>query len=85
MGIATRLGRYSTQRKHILMATANQRNKRIFFIVFFVFVAVVIALTVDMARRTTAPWNKKKQVIRAWDGDDSTAVQPDTLPAALPR
>lgn len=62
------------------MSTPNQRNKRIFFGIFFVFVLVIIALTIDMARRTTAPWNKKKQVIRAWDGDDTTTLKKDSLP-----
>lgn len=50
----------------------SQRNKKIFFVVFFLFILAVIGVTYDMARRTTAPWNKKKQIIRAWDGDTDT-------------
>jgi hypothetical protein len=54
-----------------------QRNRRIFIIAFFVFLAVVVAITIDMARQTTAPWNKKKEVMRAFDGviDDSTTIK----------
>lgn len=55
----------------------NQKNKKIFIAVFFVFLAIVIGVTIDMASRTTAPWNKKKQIIRAWDGDKETSK--DTL------
>lgn len=53
------------------------RNKKIFFIAFLIFLLAVIGITIDMARRTTAPWNKKKQIIRAWDGEvvgDSTQL-----------
>lgn len=59
------------------MPTSPQRNRRIFIISFLVFLAVVIGFTIDMANRTTAPWNKKKQVLRAFDGviDDSTTVK----------
>ncbi len=58
------------------------RNRRIFIVVFLVFTALVILLTIDMARRTTAPWNKHKQVERALPGEapaksDVTAI--DTL------
>lgn len=44
----------------------EQQNKgrKIFRIVFLVFLAVVIFLLIDMARHTTAPWNKKKQIER---------------------
>ncbi|WP_375444489.1 hypothetical protein [uncultured Fibrella sp.] len=45
------------------------RNRRIFIIVFLAFTLLVVMLTVDMASRTTAPWNRKKQVTRALPGD----------------
>lgn len=35
-------------------------RKRLFIIAFFVFIAVMIAVLADMARRTTAPWNRTK-------------------------
>lgn len=40
------------------------RNRRIFIIVFVVFTAIVALLAIDMASRTTAPWNRKKQLDR---------------------
>ncbi|MFN4147370.1 MAG: hypothetical protein ACK4GN_16205 [Runella sp.] len=43
------------------------RNRKIFIIATAVFVGLVLLLLADMARRTTAPWNKKKQIIRAFD------------------
>jgi len=43
------------------------KNRKIFIIVSLLFVTAVIIVAVDMARRTTAPWNKKKQIIRAFD------------------
>ena len=59
------------------------KNKKIFIISFLVFLVAVIIVTIDMARRTTAPWNKKKEVMRAFDGviEDSTIlkVERDTL------
>ena len=45
------------------------RNQRIFAIVFIAFTLLVVMLTVDMASRTTAPWNKKKQAVRALPGN----------------
>lgn len=53
------------------------RNKRIFITVFLAFLLVVILITIDMARRTTAPWNKRKQLERALPGGairDTNAV-----------
>lgn len=41
------------------------RNRKIFIIVFIVFVLTMIGISIDMARRTTAPWNRKKQLSRA--------------------
>lgn len=41
----------------------NKKNKgsKIFIIAFFVFLTTMILLVIDMASRTTAPWNKDKQ------------------------
>lgn len=58
------------------------RNRKIFIIVSIVFVAIVASVAIDMARRTTAPWNKKKQIIRAFEvtaPSDSIAVDTTTL------
>ncbi|MCA0364743.1 MAG: hypothetical protein LCH67_11930 [Bacteroidetes bacterium] len=41
------------------------KNNKIFKIVFFLFLLCVIAVLIDMARQTTVPWNKKKQLERA--------------------
>ncbi|WP_162628071.1 hypothetical protein [Arcticibacterium luteifluviistationis] len=38
------------------------KKKNIFKIAFLVFVGIVILLLLDMARHTTAPWNKDKQI-----------------------
>ncbi len=40
------------------------RQKKIFLLVALIFTLVVALFAIDMARRTTAPWNKKKQVDR---------------------
>ncbi|WP_420153509.1 hypothetical protein [Siphonobacter sp.] len=40
------------------------RQKKIFFLGFLVFTLIVILLTIDMALRTTAPWNRKKGIDR---------------------
>ncbi|MEI7585125.1 hypothetical protein [Runella sp.] len=53
------------------------RNRKIFIIATIVFVSIVALIAIDMARRTTAPWNKKKQIVRAFDvttESDSIAV-----------
>jgi hypothetical protein len=38
------------------------KKKNIFRIVFVIFVALVLLVLADMARRTTAPWNKDKHM-----------------------
>ncbi|MBD2754117.1 hypothetical protein [Spirosoma validum] len=54
------------------------RNRRIFIVVFIVFTAIVALLAIDMASRTTAPWNKRREVERALPtARDGTAV--DTM------
>ncbi|WP_420147289.1 hypothetical protein [Spirosoma sp.] len=56
------------------------RNRRIFIIVFIVFTAIVALLAIDMASRTTAPWNKPKELERALPtARDGTAI--DTMAA----
>ena len=45
------------------------RNRRIFILVFLAFTLLVVMLTVDMASHTTAPWNRKKQAVRALPGN----------------
>ena len=56
------------------------RNRRIFIIVFIVFTTVVALLAIDMASRTTAPWNKRREVERAFPaGKDGAAI--DSLTA----
>ena len=50
------------------------RNQRILKIVFVVFTIIIALFAYDMARRTTAPWKKKKQLVRALP----VVVEPDT-------
>ena len=40
------------------------KNNQLFKIILIIFVIAVIVVLIDMARQTTAPWNKKKQVER---------------------
>jgi hypothetical protein len=41
------------------------KNNKLFKIILILFVVAVIIVLIDMARQTTAPWNKKKQLERA--------------------
>jgi hypothetical protein len=43
----------------------KNKNNLIFKIIFVVFLLGVILVLVDLARQTSAPWNKKKQIERA--------------------
>jgi hypothetical protein len=55
------------------------RNRKIFIIASIIFVAIVAFIAIDMARRTTAPWSKKKQIVRAFDvSSDSDSIAIDT-------
>ncbi|MCR9063108.1 MAG: hypothetical protein NXI00_04025 [Cytophagales bacterium] len=45
----------------------QKKGKNIFKIVFILFLAIVLWLLYDMARQTSAPWNKNKQLERAID------------------
>jgi len=40
------------------------KNKKIFYLVFAIFILVAILVTVDMANRTTPPWKKRKDDIK---------------------
>lgn len=44
---------------------ANTKNRKLFRWVFLIFLALVLFFLYDMARQTSAPWNKNKQVERA--------------------
>jgi hypothetical protein len=59
------------------------RNKRILFVAAIVFTIIVALLAVDMARRTTAPWNKRRQLERALPVEpDGTAIDSTSLDVA---
>lgn len=55
------------------------RNRRIFIIVFVVFTTVVALFAIDMARRTTAPWNKRRELERALPVTEKDGTTVDTL------
>lgn len=50
------------------MADPNiNRGRRWFIIAFILFISAVILLVIDMASRTTAPWNKTKPAEQSVD------------------
>ncbi|CAG4993583.1 hypothetical protein DYBT9275_01195 [Dyadobacter sp. CECT 9275] len=57
------------------------RNRRIFIAIFILFVALFAFISYDMSSRTTAPWNKPKQLNRALPGatPDSDSLLLDSL------
>ena len=55
------------------MAEPN-KNRRIFIVVFIVFTLIVAILALDMASRTTGPWNRPKQLNRVLPLGDSLFV-----------
>lgn len=59
------------------------RNRRLFIVVFIVFTVIIALLAIDMASRTTAPWNKRREVERAFptrkDGTKVDTLGADTL------
>ncbi|GAB3273190.1 hypothetical protein GCM10027347_45370 [Larkinella harenae] len=56
------------------------RNRRILFIVAILFTIIVALLAIDMGRRTTAPWTKKRQLERALPTEpDGTALDSSAL------
>ncbi|WP_128544640.1 hypothetical protein [Larkinella soli] len=59
------------------------RNRRVLFIIALIFTAVIVFFAVDMARRTTAPWNKRRQLERALPVEpDGTAIDSTALDVA---
>ncbi len=58
------------------MTPFMNRNQRIFAIIFIAFVLIVILITIDMASKTTAPWNRRKQIERALPGQRGTPADP---------
>ncbi|WP_149242548.1 hypothetical protein [Dyadobacter sp. 32] len=59
----------------------SNRNRRVFIIVFIAFVSLFAYISYDMSSRTTAPWNKSKQLDRALPGalPDSDSLKLDSL------
>ena len=57
------------------------KNRNIFVVVFILFVALFAYISYDMSSRTTAPWNKPKQLNRALPGalPDSDSLKLDSL------
>jgi len=57
------------------------KNRKIFVVVFILFVALFAYISYDMSSRTTAPWNKPKQLNRALPGalPDSDSLKLDSL------
>ena len=57
------------------------RNRKIFIVVFVLFVALFAYISYDMSSRTTAPWNRPKQLNRALPGatPDSDSLLLDSL------
>jgi len=54
------------------MAQAEpNKNRRVFIVVFIVFILIVAMLALDMASRTTGPWNRPKQLNRVLPLNDS--------------
>ena len=46
--------------------TKGNKNRLLFRIIFILFLVIVIWFLFDLSRQTTAPWNKKKQIERAF-------------------
>ncbi|QRR03696.1 hypothetical protein [Dyadobacter sandarakinus] len=59
----------------------SNRNRKIFIIVFISFVALFAYISYDMSSRTTAPWNRPKQLNRALPGatPDADSLKLDSL------
>jgi len=57
------------------------KNRKIFIVVLILFVALFVYISYDMSSRTTAPWNKPKQLNRALPGalPDSDSLKLDSL------
>jgi hypothetical protein len=63
------------------MKQQPNRNKRTFAIVLILFTSFFAYISYDMSSRTTAPWNKPKQLKRALPGalPDSDSLKLDSL------
>ena len=59
----------------------SNKNRKIFIVVFILFVALFAYISYDMSSRTTAPWNRPKQLNRALPGalPDSDSLKLDSL------
>ncbi|MPR32455.1 hypothetical protein [Salmonirosea aquatica] len=53
------------------------KNRKTFIVVFIIFLLIIIFLVIDMASRTTAPWNRTK-------GTGTDAIPGAVAPGALP-
>ena len=40
------------------------RQKKVFAVLAVIFIVLVIIVTADMMSKTTAPWNKKKELLK---------------------
>ncbi len=45
------------------------RNRKIFYIVFGIFVTIALLVAIDMGSRTKAPWNRNKDALKKYDID----------------
>jgi hypothetical protein len=45
------------------------RNRKIFYVVFTIFVLIVVLIAIDMGSRTTAPWKRKKETLKKYEID----------------
>ncbi|HEV7382095.1 MAG TPA: hypothetical protein VGN64_20000 [Dyadobacter sp.] len=57
------------------------KSRKIFIAVLIAFVSLFLYISYDMSSRTTAPWNKPKQLKRAMPGalPDSDSLKLDSL------
>ena len=58
------------------MADPN-KNRKTFIVVFIIFLLIVVFLVIDMASRTSAPWNRTKPT-------GAEAIPGAVAPGALP-
>lgn len=56
-----------------------KRNKMIFVISFMLFVGVVIYFTIDMANRTSPPWERKKSNLKKYSKDFKNFKHEDSI------
>lgn len=43
------------------------KQKKIFVAIAILFLVIIVVITVDMMTKTTAPWNKKKELLEKYD------------------